>query len=138
MNSKARVSLVLLVYFLIAGSILALPVILFFLKDVPHRFEILACFYVLLFFYFLIRNFLLGGGVHVGLTSQVNAVYGDSLQTSKHRLIDLHCMSLLRIADVWLVFPSDCLSRIVRKNELFQLYELTLEQWPAILSAQKK
>ena len=135
MVSKTRVSLVLLIYLLLGGVLLALPVFLLIVKNMPYRFEILAGFYVSLFFAFVIRSFVLGGGLNLRLSTQVNEVYGVSLQNTPGWFIDLQCMSLLRVFGVWLVFPAAWSSKIIQQTELFHAYELSLDAWLATPSA---
>lgn len=130
MASKTRVSLVLLSYLLIGGVLLALPVFLLIVKDIPYRFEMLAGFYVSLFFAFVIRSFMLGGGLDLRLSTQVNEVYGASLQDAPGWFVDLQCMSLLRIFGVWLVFPAAWSSKIIQQVDLFHAYERSLDAWP--------
>lgn len=129
MVSKARVSLVLLSYLLLGGALLALPVLLLVVKNIAYRFEILAGFYILLFFAFVIRSFMLGGGLDLRLTTQVNEVYGASLKNKPDRFVDLQCMSLLRVFGVWLVFPAAWTSKIIQQADLFLAYELSLDAW---------
>lgn len=129
MASKTRVSLVLLSYLLIGGVLLALPVFLLIVKDIPYRFEMLAGFYVSLFFAFVIRSFMLGGGLDLRLSTQVNEVYGASLQDAPGWFVDLQCMSLLRIFGVWLVFPAAWSSKIIQQVDLFHAYERSLDAW---------
>ncbi|MFZ6733188.1 hypothetical protein ACO0LG_14775 [Undibacterium sp. Ji42W] len=131
MASKARVSLVLLSYLLLGGVLLALPVLLLMVKNIAYRFEILAGFYILLFFAFVIRSFMLGGGLDLRLTTQVNEAYGASLKNKQGWFIDLQCMSLLRIFGVWLVFPAAWSSKIIQQADLFVAYELSLDAWIA-------
>lgn len=135
MTSKTRVSLVLLSYLLIGGLLLALPVLLLIVKDIPYRFEMLAGFYVSLFFAFVIRGFMLGGGLDLRLSTQINEVYGASLQDMPGWFVDLQCMSLLRVFGVWLVFPAAWSSKIIQQADLFHAYELSLDAWLATPSA---
>ncbi|MES2038828.1 MAG: hypothetical protein V4495_13430 [Pseudomonadota bacterium] len=135
MASKARVSLVLLCYLLLGGMLLAMPVFLLIVKTVPYRFEILAGFYVTLFFAFVIRSFVLGGGLNLRLSTQVNEIYGASLENMPGWFVDLQCMSLLRVFGVWLVFPAAWSSKIIQQTDLFHAYELSLDAWLATLSA---
>ncbi|MFZ6711263.1 hypothetical protein [Undibacterium sp. TC9W] len=135
MASKARVSLVLLSYLLLGGLLLAMPVLLLVVKNIAYRFEILAGFYVLLFFAFVIRSFMLGGGLDLRLTTQVNDVYGASLKNKPDWFVDLQCMSLLRVFGVWLVFPAAWSSKIIQQADLFLAYELSLDAWIATVPA---
>ena len=129
MVSRARVSLVLLSYLLSGGLLLALPALLLIVKNIGYRFEILAGFYVLLFFAFVIRSFVLGGGLDLRLTTQINEVYGASLKNKAGWFVDLQCMSLLRVFGVWLVFPAAWSSKIIQQADLFLAYELSLDRW---------
>ncbi|MCH8621280.1 hypothetical protein [Undibacterium sp. TS12] len=127
MSADKRVSLVLLAYFAAAGLCIAMPVLLLLNTTVPHRFEFLAVSYALIFLFFVIRNFLLGGKLNVRLSTQINQIYGTELRGMGSRFIDLHCLSLLRVYGVWLAFPAAWLDKIVGPNDLFHIYEVALD-----------
>lgn len=129
MASRTRVRLVLLIYLLLGGALFAIPIFLLILKNIPYRFELLASFYVSLFFSYVIKNFMLGGGLHFRLSTQVNDMYGAHLQDRAGWFVDLQCMSLLRVFGVWLVFPAAWSSRIIQQTDLFRAYGLSLDAW---------
>lgn len=129
MAASTRVSLVLLIYLLLGGILFAIPIFVLILKNIPYRFELLAGFYVSLFFSNVIKNFMLGGGLDFRLSTQVNDMYGARLQGRAGRFVDLQCMSLLRVFGVWLVFPAAWSSRIFPQTDLFHAYGLSLDAW---------
>ena len=129
MATRTRVSLVLLAYLLLGGMLFAIPIFLLILKNIPYRFELLAGFYVSLFFSYVIKNFMLGGGLDFRLSTQINNIYGERLQGRAGWFIDLQCMSLLRVFGVWLIFPAAWSSRIISQTDLFHAYGLSLDAW---------
>jgi hypothetical protein len=129
MISRRRLFFVLGAYFILGITGLAIPVLLIFIHAIPHRFQLGMGLYVVLPLLFFLRNFLLGGVLSPRLTVQINTHYGEYLKDVKKRFVDLHCMSLLRIAGVWLVFPATWFTLLLGEPDAFAAYEKTLDGW---------
>lgn len=127
MRSLTQIKLVLLAYRLIITSLLVTPLALSGLNTFPYRNEILAVLYTTLLIGLIAKAYLLGGGINIPLSIQINQNYALRLKQVTQRYLDLHCLSLFRVGGVWLAFPAAWSSNMANPHQLFLVYQASLE-----------
>lgn len=127
MHTLSQVKLVLLGYRFFIVSLVAAPLALSTISTLPYRSEILAILYTMLLISMIAKAYLLGGGINIPLSIQINQNYALQLRQVQRRYLDLHCLSLFRVCGVWLAFPAAWSSNMIPTRELLPLYESSLE-----------
>lgn len=129
MKLTDQITLGIWTYRVSAWIILISPIGLISIPGLPYRFEILAALYLLLSITFLLKAYWLGGRLDQQLSHQINTSYGLSLKSVKQRYIDLHLLTLVKIFDVWLVFPAAWSDKILMPGQRYLAYQLGIENW---------
>ena len=129
MQQALKITLLFTGYRLGIGLFIVSPVLLSSVPHLPYRSELLACLYLLILLTLLGKAYFLGGGMDKHVSQQINQIYAIRLNKSGNRYIDLHCLSLFKIAGIWLAFPAAWITKVVAKEQLLALYETQIDHW---------